>query len=956
MNQKFNILGDYEYPELSILNPDGTELCSVSNYINLKTDLKFNNTSVLSFDIYEYDNKGKNPCYDLIQVKRKIDAGENLGKYIITNVSKSSSGEILKNDDAPLGDNPNDIVYKKTVTCFDLGHEFTYKTVYVDGTRKFYSAEDGSGLLNELVALVPSWSIGYVTPDLWNKYRTFSDLSTNVYNMMMQEMEKSYECIFDFDVVNKIVNAYTPDDAVYHTDIFLSFDNVVNNIDIQSSDEQLITALTVSGADGVYINGVNPLGGSVIYDFSYFLNPELDLMDFDLIGAVNAWNDKIELNRENYSSLLLQMKNYHADLTNLNIELVELQGELKVLEEQRWAKIESSQTLGTITSQINAKQVEINAKQAEVTAKNNQIETVASQLEIIVDSLSFSNNFTSTQLIKLQNYIYQGEYVDDTFVYTDTMTNEEKQDISQDLYDKAKRELTKLAQPSLTFTVSAQNFVLLEEFEAFTKQLKLGCSMAVEIKPSEVAYPILLEVSMDYDNPENSTFTFGNAYRLRDDNWTIEELFNQSNSSSQTISIKGNAWSLGADTHNEFNEYLNNALDLSRQSITTSSEQLFTIGEFGIRGKKSNSLEEIWINNNLMCFTKDGWQTASLAIGKITLPSGGTGYGLNCGVLIGNLVASNQLYISNSANTFKVDASGATLTNATFTLNQGSNSIVISPTAGITAISGTTTKFRFDIATGNCYFMGDLTGSTGTFSGQITANVGSIGGWTINSYGLTSPYGDYLRSDGSVKLGLMTITPSSVTFGSMLTMTSSSATFNGNIYARNLVDKVQTSNLASRAVTTDVLDDSSITYTKIVNEAVRDQHIASINAEKIMTGYISSARIAARSITADKLSVTSLSAITGNIGTINTGTINLGGITISSGYTGEIRYNGSTTCYISMSSSILSLFNSNQINISTISGAGVNIGGNCHLPFNTYWNDRKITTYLSGGRTYLVLV
>ena len=108
-------------------------------------------------------------------------------------------------------------------------------------------------------------------------------------------------------------------------------------------------------------------------------------------------------------------------------------------------------------------------------------------------------------------------------------------------------------------------------------------------------------------------------------------------------------------------------------------------------------------------------------------------------------------------------------------------------------------NLSLDITTGSAQWA-TLQASTGTFSGSITANTGSIGGWSIVPYGLISSYGDYINSNGNTRLGIMTITPTSVSFSNMLTMSSNSAIFNGNIYAKNLLDKVKDSQIENLEV------------------------------------------------------------------------------------------------------------------------------------------------------------
>jgi hypothetical protein len=128
--------------------------------------------------------------------------------------------------------------------------------------------------------------------------------------------------------------------------------------------------------------------------------------------------------------------------------------------------------------------------------------------------------------------------------------------------------------------------------------------------------------------------------------------------------------------------------------------------------------------------------------------------------VVGRLLAGNNLTITNQNNTFTVNGNGATLTNATLTVNttSGKTKIFLDPTNGI-KIQGLVggnwqDKFYAD-SNGNVIFSGNLSGATGTFSGTLSA--ATITGGTI--------------------------TGASINGG---TISGTTGTFSGNVYAANL--------------------------------------------------------------------------------------------------------------------------------------------------------------------------
>lgn len=130
--------------------------------------------------------------------------------------------------------------------------------------------------------------------------------------------------------------------------------------------------------------------------------------------------------------------------------------------------------------------------------------------------------------------------------------------------------------------------------------------------------------------------------------------------------------------------------------------------------------------------------------------------------IVGRIIAGDSLNISNEDNTFTVDGAGATMTNGEINIITGINRITLNPTDGITVYKNDEKQMYINSQTG------DL-----EITGKITADSGSIGGWEIRDTGLYAPNGDYIASNGTGKLSLLTWTPTS-------------ATFNGNIYANNI--------------------------------------------------------------------------------------------------------------------------------------------------------------------------
>ena len=299
----------------------------------------------------------------------------------------------------------------------------------------------------------------------------------------------------------------------------------------------------------------------------------------------------------------------------------------------------------SIVNKINDLNNKISSKQKEINYKNKEISKVQKVLKDINNKLRFTNNFTQKQILELDNFIFEGSYTNSNFVVTDKMTTPEIQDMSHQLLERGKKELKKLSQPSFTFSMDTVNFLFIEKFRPFINQLKLGNLIHAEIKKDVWVSPILLEMDIDYDNPENFTMTFGNRFRLQTSEWVFNELFNQSK---VTNSVSRNYSSLVAPIksgglNDEVAEYMKNALNTANQEIISSQNQDISIGTYGIKGRRklSNGIfdnRQLMITNNLICMTDDNWQTSKVAIGEVKNSNGsGTTYGIlaagNCSIV-----------------------------------------------------------------------------------------------------------------------------------------------------------------------------------------------------------------------------------------------------------------------------------------------------------------------------------
>lgn len=826
---EFDKFNRYERPILTLANPNRQEIGQLGSYIDLNVTLNFNAVSEISFEYPELcENGEKSNLYDQIKPKKVIRT-EQLGYFIITKCDETKDG----------------VVNKLNITATSAEIELNYRKINLfDGTYKFYDPlNPDDSLLGKLVSAVPLWSIGYVSDDLLNKYRTFDIPDSTIYGFLMNEVENSYECIFDFDTYNRVINAYSPNDIVKPTDIFVSYDNLIKELDVEENSDGIITCMSCYGGGNLSIADVNPLGSSIIYNFDYFKNQ----MSSSLVNALNRWENLFNQNQPAYKEYLVTLQSQNAELIKLNGEKVDLEGELAAAKEVQAAKIQQGITNDTsyqaVFSQITELEGKIEDITEKITQQESRISATKSQLTRINQLLSFDNRsvFSEDNVLELENYKYESTYQDDSFIQTSQMSLVEIQEMSQSLYDQCINVLNKSSVPRYTITVDSVNFVHLPEFapllntieqentDEIMKQL-LGCSFNLEVQNEEYIQPILLNLSLNYDDPTDFSMTFANRYRLDNSFWTFDDLYGEGAKTSSSISFDISGLKDWESYQNDLVDFANSSLDMTRNQLVNDSRNIeMQFDSTGLIAKKRNEStgdfygEQVWLTYNVLAFTKDKFATVETAIGRIPLPTGGYGYGLNAGVLIGKAIFGSSMTLANENNSLVMDAKGFTMTT-----NNQSGRIILSPSDGIKIQgnqgSASNPSFKDKFYVDN---QGNL-----NMEGNLVANSGSIGGISIEDDGLYFSNGDYMRKDGYGKISLMSYTPYS-------------ATFNGNIYARNLLDTVNSDKITNGAVTGSKLGAYAVTSGKLGNGAV--------TTSKLGNGSVTAAKL-------DRLSVDQLYA------------------------------------------------------------------------------------------------
>lgn len=781
MYRTFDIFNQLERPAIILCNPHKDQIYSLDMAYNVSLINRFNSMSEINLTIPQYlrgHGWDEVEAYEYISEKRLVYF-ENFGYYEIKRVSEQVSGDI--NIKVVLAQSLEVKMVGKRITGFGGTYKF-YDPINVENT-----------ILGQVMEYIPNWSIGSVDATLWDKYRTFDVVDTNVYAFLMGDISQTYECVFEFDTINNEINVYSVDSATTDTSIYFSFDNLLKSGEVVDIDEEITTKLSVYGSGNLDIRSVNPIGTTSIYNFDHFKTT--DWMSQGLIDAINDWETIYDSFLIGYGEQIAFIKSLYADITLYESELATLQSDYLGLEAVQKTRIENNLDFSDITPFIEAKQAEIDDKTLQILNANNQVDASLLIIQAVNDGVSFEANFTEAELLELDEFIFENTYQNENIIQTDIMTEDEKLEQAEELYAQGQDVLARLSVPRFTFSVESINFLSIPEYDSFVDQLEVGANVTIEFPNETTTEATVLEISINYDNPSDFNFVLSNRLRLDNNAFQFSDLFGQVQKTGSSIDFKKSEWQNWSTNYkDDVTTFINSALDTSVNNLINSSYQEIVINQNGLRGRTWDSVtetfgdEQVWLTSSVLAFTNDAWQTAKTALGKVTV--GGTDYyGLVADVIVGRMLAGNQLTIENEGGNFVLDENGAVLTDASFTLTKSNNRnrITIDADVGIQIeqnSGGTWTRNFWVDSLGNVVFAGNLSGASGSFSGSITATSGSIGGWNISSDRIYDSLGNYIRSDGWIKLGALSIE-------------GSKATFSGDIYANKISGTILNDQLTS---------------------------------------------------------------------------------------------------------------------------------------------------------------
>lgn len=400
-------------PTLLICDCAGQPIHMLTSAFNIEAELHYNETSSITFEYpYLADDKSIE-IFDALSGMREI-LWKDVGYFILTNPNETTDG----------------IERIKKCTAYSAEYELTYKQMYLaSGTYDFYDPfNDKNTILGMMMEEIPDWTIGDVDADLIGKYRTFDETNDNVYNFIKGNLQDTYQCIFDFDVLHRKINVKSMRSDVPTNPVYLSSKNLVKEIKLEENTEDIFTCLDVSGSDGVTIYSVNPMASSKIYDLSYFMSAEN--VGESMAKKYKSWEHTYESARLPFFNTMLEQSLEQVRYDTENAKLTQLKGEKSSIEVLLSSYVELdagglddvSDEIKKCNDEIAQKDIEIRNCEDALSDIQSNITEMQSSLEQMRDSVSFSAFFDADEMKIVRKYIKESSIQDSHFVESNVRT------------------------------------------------------------------------------------------------------------------------------------------------------------------------------------------------------------------------------------------------------------------------------------------------------------------------------------------------------------------------------------------------------------------------------------------------------------------------------------------------------------------------------------------------------
>lgn len=267
-------------------------------------------------------------------------------------------------------------------------------------------------------------------------------------------------------------------------------------------------------------------------------------------------------------------------------------------------------------------------------AIQSEIKVRASEIEIVdarLTELEKSRSEITTQL-NLQNYLgdelwkelcsfrREDSYENSNYI-SDGLDDSEILAKAQELFNKAKSEAITASTLQMSLSTTMFNLLAIPEFQKLTGMFEGGNWIRIGL--DDKIYRLrLIHYKIDFSEIQNIEVEFSDVTQTANGLNDTKSLMDKVTSMATNFSYVAHQAEQGSKSFTELDKIRNDGLNTALYNISNSVNQEFIIDEHGITGRQWDDIlgdyspEQVKMNNNILCWTDNYWESCRQALGK----------------------------------------------------------------------------------------------------------------------------------------------------------------------------------------------------------------------------------------------------------------------------------------------------------------------------------------------------
>lgn len=613
--------------------------------------LKLGNINELSFSLpYQVtdEDSGKpleNPSIELVKEKMliRVQFGTYLEWFVIDSIEEDGDDSDIFN-----------------VSAFSLGYELRGKRVSGFETESMNATEISERLLQDTV-----WKIREIHPQFDEMFRSFESGTDSNSLEGLIEWSKTFGGLLVWHSEEREISLLRMEDNGKYKGLSIDYGKYLRSIKRTRTAEDMPTRLYIYGNEDLGIASVNPTGMPYVENFSHYMFPFKRDANKKVLSKSFFMSDALchalldhEILIQNNSPAIKEVSGDIAEkivaLTMEQATLSELELELdRILALLDTAQATEDSALITQRKQErDTAEMEISVQETVVKTLELDLTDLEKQLETLQKDISNQANFTDELLYELNLYTHSATWRDDKYINVD------------ELFADGLKHFEEIRQPKVVIEVTMDNLMNIIEEQYYWDKLVLGDLIKVRYPQMNIEYTAkIIEINYDLEAGE-ANLVIANTQDLLNDTEKFTQLLYGSQSASTLIQNNKYKWDKVNAIEKEVSALLTDIWNANKQKIIAGVNNSIEIGNRGIITTSTDKPDEIVIiQSGIIALSKDKGETWKTAM---------TPDGIVAERLVGQIIAGEELLITNSRNSFTLDKNGAIFDVNSFVVRSGS--------------------------------------------------------------------------------------------------------------------------------------------------------------------------------------------------------------------------------------------------------------------------------------------